>query len=266
MKIYTYHEELKFKNQHELLCLWKRSWQAHGFSPIVLCKTHCESHPYYHFFISELQKFSIEITQAPLNTYGLACWSRWLAYATQPDENFYVSDYDVINHNFNPLPLSNGLHLMDHACPCIASGSSQSFEKLCETIIHTISKNTLFYKETYKELCLVHFHDQDFFQITEKLDPNLIKMTRDRRTFLSTPIMTEFWRKPLVHYGSDLCSKYLQQFSKKLTPTTRVELITDSLRKTLVDANASNNIENGHVLENLLRSYVTEFGGNVYSE
>ena len=30
----------------------------------------------------------------------MSCWHRWLAYAAQAEEKFYVSDYDAININF----------------------------------------------------------------------------------------------------------------------------------------------------------------------
>ncbi|NCV54231.1 MAG: hypothetical protein EBW59_05550, partial [Betaproteobacteria bacterium] len=50
---------------------------------------------------SEMRRIYNEITGKQINAYGMSCWFRWLAYATQADEKFYVSDYDAININFS---------------------------------------------------------------------------------------------------------------------------------------------------------------------
>ena len=234
MKIYTYYEDLGVEHSNRLLKIWKQSWQQNGFIPIVLSKTDCIEHPYYTSYSNELRKISIEMSGKPPTEYGLACWLRWLAYSTQNDEEFYVSDYDVINHNFKPTKPLVGLHMLDHACPCIASGRPKDFEWLCKTLIHTVNNNKDFFKKIYKTMQKAYwFNDQEFFEIVNELDHNLIKMTRNRETFLSTPLMHEFWKKPLVHYGSGLCDLYLQRCSKKFTPQARNNLIEEFLNKNL---------------------------------
>jgi hypothetical protein len=229
MKVYTYYENINFSDQDELLELWKKSWSDKGFEAIVLTKADAEKHPFYTEFIDKLIWLNRAITEKPLNEYGLACWVRWLAYATQPEEKFYVCDYDVINQRFMPTELSENLHLMDDVCPCIASGTPSQFEALCKTIISFTENNLEKIKEIYKERKYKHFHDQEFFEISLAINSSLFKTSRFRETFLATPITNNFWLKPLVHYGTNLCKKYFEQNFIEFTTKSRVSLIKEHL-------------------------------------
>ena len=82
-----------------------------------------------------------------------------MAYATQTEEKFYVSDYDAVNVNFPITEPSNKLHLMDAACPFLASGTPKQFENLCKAFVE-VSKTRI---ETLKQQT-DHYHDQEFFQ------------------------------------------------------------------------------------------------------
>ena len=158
MKIYTYYEDINFKSQNQLIDLWKLSWLKQGFQPIVLNINHAKNHPYFEQLDTEMRKIYHTITGRQISNYGMSCWFRWLAYATQNEEKCYVSDYDAINVNFQPIEPDNQLHLMDSCCPFLASGKPTQFNNLCH----------LFVNLTYERINLIkeqanHYHDQEFF-------------------------------------------------------------------------------------------------------
>jgi len=186
MKIYTYYEDINFQDQDRLLALWKASWERQGFEAIILNRLDAESHPYYNVFVSELERLHIEVMQKPLSKYGLSCYLRWLSYASQSEEKFYVSDYDVINNKFLIQEPDDQLHFIDGDCPCIASGTPKQFEQLCYSFVE-ITKERL---ESIKGNVTPHYHDQEFLR--QNMIPRLlpeaekylkkynILMTRDR--------------------------------------------------------------------------------------
>mgnify|MGYP001256483123 FL=1 len=135
MKIYTYYQDINFSNQRELIDLWKISWSRHGYEPIVLNLEDAKKHPYFETLNSEIRRIFKEITGKQINDYGMSCWFRWLAYANQKEEVFYVSDYDAINLNFPTTEPSNKLHLMDDWVPFLASGTPNQFENLCKAFV-----------------------------------------------------------------------------------------------------------------------------------
>jgi hypothetical protein len=228
MKIYTYYENINFQNQDELVALWENSWKDHGFEPIVLTRKDAEKADFYKEFVAETTRLHQEIAGMPLKKYGLSCWLRWLAYSTQIEEKFYVSDYDVINHNFNPIEPENTLHLMDNCCPCFASGTPSQFLTLCKKFISVTEQNIKKYIEMYKERKFRHFHDQEFFclyyhdKIIDKDED--IKMTRDRN-FISDPPRHDFWNKPLVHYSHYACKEFCNKTDIKFDDVARCDII-----------------------------------------
>lgn len=244
VKVYTYYENINFSHQEELLEIWQKSWENNGFEVNVLNRSDAEKHSFYNEYVKRLESIHLNLTDKPITKYGLSCWLRWLAYATQPEEKFYVCDYDVINHNFTPVEPNIRLHLMDDHCPCIASGTPSQFFDLCKQIVNFTEKNLPQFKEKlynlisnlkdsdHHKITVPQFHDQQFFTIYTSFDKDGIYSSRNRETFLSTPNMHEFWKKPLVHYGSGLCDQYLQRFSKKFTHQARIELIEKHLNKT----------------------------------
>ena len=232
MKILTYYEKIDFKHQEELISLWEKSWKFHEFEPIILTEKDSERSNFYEEFVQKMNILHKEITQKPLSPYGLSCWLRWLAYSTQPEEKFYVSDYDVINHSFEIQEPSEVLHLMDDCCPCIASGSPSQFLNLCKKFIEVIEKNKDFFITEYAKSKFPHFHDQNFFIIyydIKKENKNAdIKFTRDRN-FISCPQHDNFWKIPLVHYSHRGCSLYCEKRNIKFDDTERCNIINKYL-------------------------------------
>ena len=191
MKIYTYYQKietrhLKPDNQSELIDLWKISWSRQGYEPIVLNLHDAKKHSYFETLNSEMRRIFKEITNKEIGDYGMSCWFRWLAYATQEeDEKFYVSDYDAINLNFPVTEPKNKLHLMDDACPFLASGTPRQFENLCKAFVDVSNERMEILKQKSS-----HYHDQEFFQYNfipqhndsaeDLRNEHDILMTRDR--------------------------------------------------------------------------------------
>lgn len=240
MKIYTYYENINFKKQDDLITLWEKSWKAHGFEPIVLTEKDAERSDFYEEFVAKITSLHQDIAKKPLSGYGLSCWLRWLAYSTQPEEKFFVSDYDVINHKFNLTEPIDTLHLMDDCCPCIASGTSSQFLALCKKFIEVSEHNKELFIEDYKQRNFVHFHDQNFFvmyfycknsnkEIDKEKDKD-IKLTRDRNV-VSSPQHDGFWEKPLVHYSHRGCKLFCDMHNIKFDDTQRCNIIEQHINK-----------------------------------
>jgi hypothetical protein len=125
----------------------------------VLNLQDAKRHSYFETLNTEMRRIFKEITNKEIDDYGMSCWFRWLAYATQTDEKFYVSDYDAININFPITEPSNQLHLMDNACPFLASGTPKQFENLCKAFMEVSDQRIDILKQQAD-----HYHDQEFFQ------------------------------------------------------------------------------------------------------
>ena len=234
MKIYTYYENINFKNQDELVSLWEKSWKTHNFEPVVLTEKDAEKSDFYEEFVSKITELHQDISEKPLSKYGLSCWLRWLAYSTQPEEKFFVSDYDVINHNFDKKEPSDVLHLMDDCCPCFASGTPSQFLNLCKKFIDVTEQNKQTFIDIYKQRNFVHFHDQTFFVIqydARKEDKNKdIKLTRNRE-LVSGPHRDEFWKKSVVHYSHRACWDYCDMNNIKFNDNERCNIIKQYINK-----------------------------------
>lgn len=185
MKIYTYYQNINHSLQNELIDLWKFSWSRQGYDPIVLNLEDAKKHLYFETLDTEMRKISNEITGKQITDYGMSCWFRWLAYATQTEEKFYVSDYDAINVNFPITEPNDKLHLMDNDCPFFASGTPSQFENLCKAFAEVSNERIEILKEKTN-----HYHDQEFFHYNFmpnlnpsanqlRIDHNIL-MTRDR--------------------------------------------------------------------------------------
>ena len=177
MKIYTYHQEISFSDQRELIDLWKISWSRHGYEPVILNLEDAKKHPYFETLDSEMRKIFKEITNKQICDYGMSCWFRWLAYATQKEEKFYVSDYDAINVNFPTIEPSDQLHLMDGECPFFASGKPMQFENLCKLFVEISNERIEILKQQAN-----HYHDQEFFEFNRDflIQSFDITLSRDR--------------------------------------------------------------------------------------
>jgi hypothetical protein len=250
MKIYTYYQNINHDKQPELIDLWKISWSNHGYEPIVLNLQDAKRHPYFDTLNTEMRKISKEITNKEISDYGMSCWFRWLAYATQADEKFYVSDYDAININFPITEPTNKLHLMDFACPFLASGTPKQFENLCKAFVEVSNQRIEILKSQAN-----HYHDQEFFQynfmphkneFAEDLrNEHDILMTRNRHQFggCIDPVENKICAGPNIgfienekygvvhvsHHNIEILQETYAKYKKQNADRLRVHLIKNLL-------------------------------------
>lgn len=175
MKIYTYYEEINFKNQDEIIKHWENNWKNKGFEPIILTQKDAKKSSYYNTFLNEIQQLHLEITSNNIKPYGISCYLRWLAYSTQEENSaFFVSDYDVFNINFKNIEeTEDKLVFLSGHCPCFARGTPTQFLSFCEDII----KYSKEYKEEIKKEFEIkkfrHYHDQEFLYLLRDTLKNL---------------------------------------------------------------------------------------------
>lgn len=229
MKIYTYYQDINFQEQNELINLWKISWSRQGFQPIVLNLADAKKHPYFETLDAEMRRIYKVIVGKDITDYGMSCWFRWLAYATQEEEFFYVSDYDAINVSFSPAELSDKLNLLDGVCPFFASGKPTQFENLCKAFVEVSNERIEILKQQAN-----HYHDQEFvlYNLFVENNPNHQKV-KDKYNILITKDRSKFGgkdiRKDLLVYH---VSHYMSEISSKLPEYkgfSRVEIVKSLL-------------------------------------
>lgn len=197
-KIYTYFDEVGLAHQEDLIQLWRKSWENQGFKATVLTKNDAASHPFYKKFNLEIQALCEEIMGQKIGQYGMACWLRWLAYANQVEDCFYVSDYDVINKKFTPKEVGEKLQLYDLHVPCFASGTPKQFLELCKSFIDITRTNLTSLKQHS------HYHDQEFFLYNMQELKQEIIFSRHRDSFFSV-FGQQNESTELVHFSHFRC-------------------------------------------------------------
>ena len=239
MNVYTYYENVGFEKQNELVELWELSWRNQGFNPIVLTLKDAKKHSYYSEFKKEIKDVFLEITDKKLTDYGMSCWNRWLAYATQPNKKFYVSDYDAINVSFEPTDPSDKLHLMDNHCPFLASGTPIQFENLCKLFVR-ITKERVSILKKIKTLKHTWYHDQEFFlyNLMPNNNPNAeelrrhnnILMTQDRARFGGPDFFANSSVYHVSHYMTKQTKKRVDKYKNLEDLEARINIIKDLLK------------------------------------
>lgn len=89
------------ESQRSLIEIWKKSWEKYGWVATVLGEADVRTHPRFDFFYEHFSAKPSEYGVAYCN----ACWLRWLAaahYAGPRSGHIMLTDYDVINHGFEP--------------------------------------------------------------------------------------------------------------------------------------------------------------------
>lgn len=242
MKIYTYYEDINFKEQKDMLLLWHESWERKGFEPIVLGLQDAKKSPRYSDFCQKMQFIFKKITGKDLGRYGLSCFVRWLAYSTveNKEERFFVSDYDVVNSGKweTHHPVTNKLHLYDSACPCFASGNPQEFGQLCDGFFD-VSMQRIDFLQKHAN----HYHDQEFFMynFTPHQNPDSLKlwikynvhMSRNRQTDVSPYHPNQDQKNVrafhISHHNTDIVSKSnLEHYQGYSSDQLRIQLMKDA--------------------------------------
>jgi len=130
MKIHTYFNDIGFHGQEDIIAKWESNWRNAGFEPVVLKIDDAKANPHFGEYAEEIHRAAKDCGY-DMSDYAFSCFARWLAYANQTGEAFYVSDYDVFNAGLAPDRPSDKLHFMDGRCPCLVSGSPSQFLELC---------------------------------------------------------------------------------------------------------------------------------------
>ena len=120
MKIYTYYENVNFKKQKELLSLWRESWESNGFSTSILNRDDAKKSNLYNDYYNFIQRVHDKVSgkELPENGYWLAAQLEIVAFTSVTSPS-YISDYDIINRNFNDThEVSPKLHWRDFTQDC----------------------------------------------------------------------------------------------------------------------------------------------------
>jgi hypothetical protein len=182
MKIYTYYEEINFKHQYEILEHWKNNWKNKGFEPVILTEMDAKRSSYYDTFLNEIQQLHLEITSKEIKPYGISCYLRWLAYSTQEDPSFFVSDYDVFNINFKNIDEPDDkLNFLAGNCPCFARGNPVQFLSFCEDIIKYSKEYKEEIKKEFKIKNCRHYHDQEFLFLLRQKVKEIYNIVSDKK-------------------------------------------------------------------------------------
>lgn len=95
MIIHTYHEEVPGMERKEMLTLWRSSWQAHGWIPVVHDAWEACQHSNWTVF----ERIVDQLPTVNAPGYEKACWMRWLVAAQCGG---FWCDSDLINTGFKP--------------------------------------------------------------------------------------------------------------------------------------------------------------------
>jgi hypothetical protein len=237
MKIYTYYEDINVPRQTEILELWKYSWEKYGFDAIVLSEIDAQKNVLYNKFIEKMREIHLNIINQPISNYGMSCYKRWLAYATQNEEKFYFSDYDIINNGFLPEQPIDKLHLMDECCPCFGSGRPSQIQVLCETMLDMSLENI---DKLINKKITPCYHDQEFFVYNKSklMETNWCYFSRERPKFCNFYEYNQDNSQSLVihlaHSNMGLIrNKYPELFKGRSVDDLRIEFMSKILKSPL---------------------------------
>ena len=96
----------KFSSEsQELIDVWKKSWQKHGWNTILLDESHAIRNPLFNKLDLDNPDANFYKTINPgMLKYHRSCYCRLLAYCQYVRENGVTlyADYDVMNYGFSP--------------------------------------------------------------------------------------------------------------------------------------------------------------------
>jgi hypothetical protein len=136
--VFTYYEPV-LDNQDEerqkLLNLWRKSWTAYGWTPIVFDSNIAKKHPEYEQYYRAFYSFPTVNPKA----YEVACFVRWVCMLVVGGG--YLSDMDVMNYGFTPedaAKMTDGsLHVFTHdAVPAFTHGSNAEYERIVNMFVY----------------------------------------------------------------------------------------------------------------------------------
>ena len=124
-------------SQQRLLSIWRRSWAARGWNPIVLGEDDAKRHPQY----EELRAKFWALPTPYGHDFEGPCFMRWAAMSAVGGG--MLTDYDAINYNFEPREVDP--HRMQvfadtslPACMGAVLGSQKHFEEMTQRMANWV--------------------------------------------------------------------------------------------------------------------------------
>ena len=164
MRVFTFFAPVENKDQAEelaLIELWKTSWAAQGWEPIVLGPSNLDENETTKRLVCHFGRLPTQ------NRRGLDLWCyvRWLAVAQQGGG--FMSDYDVINYHFQPREVG-ALTTYDRWIPCLVSGTAQEFLRTVEWFAREpVSFLSFFRKAHTSDMLILQRRQSEFVQLRE---------------------------------------------------------------------------------------------------
>ena len=239
-RIFSYYKPHNgLEKQEKIIELWKLSWRLSGFDAILLGEEDAKKHPFYDTFLEKIKKYhKIVMNGKVLSEHSLTCYMRWLAYATQKDSNFFVSDYDVMSTGFDSIELDNSIHLLDDCCPCFAFGSPKLFENLCKGFLEQTEKRLDFMLENKYYNHFPNYNDLSFFvfNCTKKWNKDYdsfmkeYKIKKSRKLNIESKLITN--EQKVLHISKPYVSEYKDyKVNHTISEDEKIEVIEEVLEK-----------------------------------
>lgn len=130
--------------QHKLLELWRKTWEANGWTCKVLTIEDAQRH-------SRFAEFEAGFKKLPMKNhwqYEGACFLRWVAMAA--NGGGLMTDYDVMNNDCVPMvsPNDGKIRLFCGHVPCMVFGSANEYENCAVAFIQQNAQSDMhFYKD-----------------------------------------------------------------------------------------------------------------------
>jgi hypothetical protein len=126
--VHCYYEQIGNGHEHEsVIQIWKRTWQNFGWKTRVLGKADSMKHPLLIPFMEHVRK--LPTFNAP--GYEAACYRRHLAMEVVGGG--FLTDYDVINHGFQPKdmpPVQDMIETLEPGgVPCAVFGTPTAWKE-----------------------------------------------------------------------------------------------------------------------------------------
>jgi hypothetical protein len=137
--IYTYYDKLDSSSfgpdELELLELWKKSWSAYGWTPVILSQNEARQHPKFEEYSKVFKSFDFVNDQS----YELACYYRWIAMIVVGGG--FMSDIDVMNYGFR-YPEKWDWKFTTHQVyvPAFVSASKEEYQRVVDLLVSYNSK------------------------------------------------------------------------------------------------------------------------------
>jgi hypothetical protein len=128
--IYTYFDSIGFgQGELDILELWKKSWTAYGWNPVILDVNTAKKHPRFSYYENIFLKYP-SVNPAG---YDMACYYRWIAMVVVGGG--FISDIDVMNYGFTyPKEWDWTFTTHQRFVPCFVSASKEEYQRMLDVM------------------------------------------------------------------------------------------------------------------------------------